>query len=88
MDPANLNQNSEDLYDVIRNKYSKITMTDTNGEDTIDEKQAVQFDINDDGTIITISLIDPQSIKVFYDKNKLDNDNYCQYRAKRSSVIN
>jgi len=75
MDSVNLNQNSADLYDVIRNKYNKITMTDANGDDTIDETQAVQFDIDDSGTVITISLIDPEAIKVFYDKNKLDNDN-------------
>ena len=57
MDSVNLNQNSADLYDVIRNKYNKITMTDANGEDTIDETQAVQFDINDDGKVTLKDIV-------------------------------
>jgi hypothetical protein len=45
MDEEILNPNAPDLYAVIRNKYNKITMVDVDNNDTVDETEAVQFDI-------------------------------------------
>lgn len=66
MDTLTENPNSSDLYDVIRNKFDKITMTDQEGEETIDETEAVQFDIMMNGHAVTLIMIDPNVLKVSY----------------------
>lgn len=74
-DDNKLMEYSSELYDVIRNKFNKITMVDTDGGETIDETQAVQFDIQMGTDVVTISLVTPEVVTVLYDKGMLTGRN-------------
>lgn len=71
MDEEILNPNAPDLYAIIRNKYNKITMVDVDNNDTVDETEAVQFDIHEGAQVITLSLADIKCLKVYYNKDIL-----------------
>ena len=69
---------SENLFDKIRSRFSNISIGDENAKATVDPTQARFFNFNftNDGNEygnLTISLVDSQSLKIYYDR-EIDKD--------------
>lgn len=63
----------EQLYETIRNQFKNISMVDEKGQPTVVGKDCRFFNMlfseNDPESMVTISLLDPASIKIYFDKN-------------------
>ena len=69
---------SENLFDKIRSRFANISIGNENAKATVDPTQARFFNFNftNDGNEygnLTISLIDNQSLKIYYDR-EIDKD--------------
>lgn len=68
---------AQNLYQKIRNRFSRVSMIDENGKPTINDKTARIFNMlflkNNSNTMVTISIMDPSELKVYFDKKMAKN---------------
>jgi len=68
---------AETLYNKIRNRFSQIAMIDGKNNNTNSEKEARVFNFaflkGNDDTMVTLSLLEPERLKIYFDRNMVQN---------------
>lgn len=73
---------SSSLFDILRSKFSPVSMGDDQGQTTIDPAKAKFFSFSykeqgrSTGSVVSISLLDNRALKVFYSASMIENIRY------------